>query len=244
MAGSTPNGRADGLPAPATAQARTQTEQAYDRIRRDIIGGGLRPLDKLQTEALKGRYGFGNSSLREALMRLTSEALVTFEGQRGFRVAAASREDFADLCSVRKIIEVEAVRQSVINGDDIWESDVVASYHRLSKVEDQMPERLEQVYEQWEDRNREFHKALISACPSRWLSRIHDQLLHQAERYRRVTFMSGRHVPRNVQDEHRAIMEAALARDVDAACGLSASHIQRTLAVFDRLEPSEETTWT
>ena len=240
MANATPKERTNGRPGPAAGETRTQTEQAYDRIRQDIIGGVLRPLNKLQTEALKSRYGFGNSSLREALMRLTSEELVTFEGQRGFRVAAASREDFADLCGVRKIIEVEAVRQSVTNGDDVWESNVVASYYRLSKVEEQMPERLEQVYEQWEDRNREFHRALISACPSRWLSRIHDQLLHQAERYRRITFMSGRRVSRNVQDEHRAIMEAALARDVDAACGLSASHIQRTLTVFYRLKHSED----
>ena len=223
----------------AAADTRTQTEQAYDQIRRDIIGGEQQPGNKLQTEALKAQYGFGNSSLREALMRLTSEALVTFEGQRGFRVATASREDFADLCSVRKLIEVEAVRQSVTNGDDQWESEVVASYHRLSKIEDQMPERLEEVYEDWEDRNREFHKAVISACPSRWLNRIHDQLLHQAERYRRMTFMSGRQFPRNVQDEHRAIMEAAIARDVDAACGLSASHIQRTLNVYADLEPTE-----
>ena len=235
MAASLPNGREDGASTVPSGDARTQSEQAYDQIRRDIIGGGLRPNDKLQTEALKGRYGFGNSSLREALMRLTSESLVTFEGQRGFRVAAASREDFADLCSVRKIIEIEAVRQSVLNGDDVWESDLVASHHRLSKVEDQMPEHLEEVYEQWEDRNREFHRALIAACPSQWLTRIHDQLMHQAERYRRITFMSGRVVPRNVQDEHRAIMEAALARDVDAACGLSASHIQRTLTVYDEL---------
>ena len=219
-------------------ETRTQTEQAYDSIRRDIIGGDLQPDNKLQTEALKARYGFGNSSLREALMRLTSEALVTFEGQRGFRVATASREDFADLCGVRKLIEIEAVRQSVTNGDDVWESEVVASYHRLSKIEDQMPDRLEEVYEDWEDRNREFHKAIISACSSRWLNRIHDQLLHQAERYRRITFMSGRRFPRNVQDEHRAIMKAAIARDVDAACGLSASHIQRTLKVFGDIEPS------
>ena len=240
MAGSTLDGSGSRVAAAEVGETRTQTEQAYDHIRRDIIGGELHPNGKLQTEALKARYGFGNSSLREALMRLTSEALVTFEGQRGFRVAAASRDDFADLCSVRKLIEVEAIRQSVLNGDDVWESNVVASYHRLSKIEDQMPERLEQVYEDWEDRNRDFHTALISACPSRWLNRIHDQLLLQAERYRRITFMSGRHVPRNVQDEHRAIMEAAIARDVDAACGLSASHIQRTLTVFDNLDPSHK----
>ena len=52
--------------------------------------------------------------------------------------------------------------------------------------------------------------------------------------------MSGRKVSRNVQNEHLAIMEAAIARDVDAACGLSASHIQRTLTVFEGLDPDPD----
>jgi GntR family transcriptional regulator, carbon starvation induced regulator len=218
-----------------TSASRTLTEHAYDLLRRDIITGTLSPEIKLQTESLKAKYGLGGSTLREALARLTSEALVTFEGQRGFRVAPMSRDDFADLCDVRKMVEIEAMRQSITKGDDEWESRVVAAFHSLSKVEDQMPDQLEEVYEAWEVRNRTFHKALISACPSRWLHRIHDLLLQQAERYRRITFASGRLVKRNVQQEHRAIMEAAIARDVDAACGLAASHIQRTMTVFDQL---------
>lgn len=217
------------------AGARTLTEHAYDVLRQDILAGTLPPEMKLVTDLLKSRYGLGGSTLREALTRLAGEALVTFEGQRGFRVAPTSREDFADLCDVRRIVEVEALRRSIRSGDDEWEGRVVAAYHRLSRVEEQLPERLEEIYGEWEDRNRSFHKALISACPSRWLNRIHDLLFQQAERYRRITFASGRVVPRNVHAEHKAIMEATVARDVDAACGLAASHIQRTLAVLDQI---------
>ncbi len=218
---------------------RTLTERAYGALRTDILAGVLKPDAKLQTEALKIRYGMGGSTLREALTRLTGEALVTFEGQRGFRVAGTSREDFADLCDVRRIVEVEALRRSIVAGDDAWEARVVTAHHRLSKIEDQIPARLEAVYDEWENWNRAFHKALISACPSRWLIRMHDQLFQQAERYRRITFASGRLLPRNVQAEHEAIKIAAVARDVDAACGLAASHILRTLAVLDRIVTSE-----
>ena len=217
------------------AGVRTLTEHAYDVLRRDILTGALSPEMKLRTDTLKERYGLGGSTLREALTRLTGEALVTFEGQRGFRVAPASREDFADLCDVRRIVEIDALRRSIEAGNEDWEARVVAAYHRLSRVESQMPAHLEEVYEEWEKRNGAFHQALISACPSRWLKRIHDLLFQQAERYRRITFASGRVVPRNVHAEHKAIMEAAVARDVDAACGLAASHIARTLTVLDRV---------
>jgi GntR family transcriptional regulator, carbon starvation induced regulator len=219
-----------------TPSVRTFTEQAYGMLRQDILAGTLAPEMKLRTEMLKSKYGLAGSTLREALTRLTGEALVTFEGQRGFRVAATSREDFADLCDIRRIVEVEALKRSIMAGDVDWESRVVASYHRLSRIEDQMPQRLEEVYDEWEKRNRNFHEALISACPSRWLHRMHDLLFQQAERYRRITFASGRSVPRNVQQEHKAILEATIARDVDAACGLAASHIQKTLSVLDQIE--------
>lgn len=212
--------------------ASTLTERAYVALRSDIIAGALSPQAKLQTEDLKGRYGLGGSTLREALTRLTGEGLVTFEGQRGFRVAPVSQIDFSDLCEVRKMIEVDALKQSIEKGDDLWEAKVVAAHHRLARIEEQFPDRLEELYDQWEERNRDFHKSLISACPSRWLHRIHDVLFQQAERYRRITFASQRSIPRNVQLEHKAIMEAAVARDVDAACGLAASHIMRTLAIF------------
>ncbi len=215
--------------------ARTLTERAYGALRADILAGRLPPETKLQTEMLKARYGMGGSTLREALTRLTGEQLVTFEGQRGFRVAGASREDFADLCDIRRIVEVEALRRSILAGDDAWEARVVAAHHRLSKIEDQIPERLEEAYEDWEEWNRRFHKALISGCPSHWLHRTYDTLFQHAERYRRITYATGRVLQRSVQKEHTAIKEAALARDTDAACGLAASHIMRTLSILDRI---------
>ena len=216
-------------------QSRTLTEQAYEQLLKDILSGSLKPEMKLQAESLKARYNVGGSTLREALTRLTAESLVTFEGQRGFRVAATSREDFADLCEIRKIVETEALRRSIAAGDDDWEAGVVAAFHRLAKIEVQMPHNLEMLYDEWELRNRAFHRALLAACPSPWLLRIHDQLFQQAERYRRITFLSGSTQPRNVNQEHRAIMEAAVARDVDAACGLAASHILKTLSVLDEI---------
>ena len=79
--------------------------------------------------------------MREALTRLLGEALVTSEGQRGFRVAPASLEDFHDLTEVRQLVETEALRQSIARGDEAWESQIVAAFYRLSKVEERVIER-------------------------------------------------------------------------------------------------------
>lgn len=115
-------------------RGRTLIETAYATLRGEIIDGTLEPGAKLRTEELRARYDVSGSTIREALTRLLGEALVTSEGQRGFRVAPASLEDFRDLTEVRKLIETTALRQAIEVGDETWESEIVAAYYRLSKL--------------------------------------------------------------------------------------------------------------
>jgi GntR family transcriptional regulator, carbon starvation induced regulator len=210
---------------------KTLVEAAYEALRQEIIEGSLTPGSKLRTEELRLRYKMGASTLREALTRLLGEALVTAEGQRGFRVAPISLDDFRDLTEVRKLIETQALRQSITMGDEAWESNVVAAYYRLSKTEERLAGDPEGHTAQFEERNRDFHLALIAACPSRWLHQIYRTLYHQSERYRRYS-VAKRTVPRDVHAEHKAIFDATIARDRDRACRLLEEHIDRTLDVL------------
>jgi DNA-binding GntR family transcriptional regulator len=218
---------------PMVVGARSLVEAAYAKIRHDILDGTLAPGMKLRFEMLRERYGVGASTLREALTRLVGEALVTSEEQRGFRVAEVSLDDFADLTRARKLIEVEALRQSIIFGDDAWEGALVGAFHRLSKVEVKLDATSPELRDDFEERNRDFHFTLIAACPSRWLKHMHGILFQQSERYRRIS-LAARDENRDVHAEHKAVLEAALARDVDLACRLEADHIGKTLQLLSR----------
>lgn len=213
---------------------RTLVETAYERLRLGILQGDFEPGAKLRTEELRARYNVSGSTVREALTRLLGESLVTAEGQRGFRVAPISLEDFTDLSNVRKLLETETLRQSIAHGDDAWEAGVVAAYHRLSRVEEKLAVDPASVFDEWEQRNRDFHQALAAACPSRWLDRLSATMYQQSERYRRIA-LSRRTVPRDVHAEHKAILEATLNRDADLACRLLDEHIDRTLVVIARI---------
>jgi DNA-binding GntR family transcriptional regulator len=221
----------------APKPGRTLVENAYATLRREILDGVHEPGAKLRTEELRVRYNISGSTMREALTRLLGEALVTSEGQRGFRVAPASIEDFQDLTEVRKLIETEALRQAIALGDEAWESQIVATFYRLSKVEERLAEDPTGPLGEFEARNREFHHALIAACPSRWLHHMIGLLFQQSERYRRIA-MAKRTIPRDVHAEHRAIFDATLARKTELACQLTMDHIERTLTVLrNALEP-------
>jgi DNA-binding GntR family transcriptional regulator len=214
-----------------SSSGKTLVEAAYAALRRDILDGTLAPGMKLRAEALKQRYAVSGSTLRESLTRLIGEALVTVEGQRGFRVAPMSLDDIADLTQVRKLIETAALREAIAHGGDVWEAGVVAAFHRLSRVEERLAvEPPEKVSEEWEARNRDFHQALLAGCPSRWLHHFHGVLYQQTERYRRIA-LATRSVPRDVHAEHAAIRDAVLARDAERACQVLGEHIDRTLEV-------------
>ena len=167
-------------------KGRTLVETAYATLRTEIVDGTFEPGAKLRTEELRARYNVSGSTIREALTRLLGEALVTSEGQRGFRVAPATLEDFRDLTEVRKLIETEALRQAIAVGGKSWEGDIVAAFYKLSKTEERLREDPAGAVAEFEARNRDFHRALIAACPSPWLHRLQGLLYQQSERYRRL----------------------------------------------------------
>jgi len=211
--------------------AGTLASSVYDRLRDDILSGALPPDDKLRTEALRERYGVGNSPLREALNRLSADGLVTREDQKGFRVATASRADLEELVKTRCWLEEIALRQSIENGGDEWEEAVVLQYHRLSRVRRSSSEDQYVVNFEWETRHRAFHLALLSACGSRWLMQYCAQLNDQADRYRQLAIVVS-YPKRNELNEHEGIMRAATSRDADEAVRLLLGHYDRTAGII------------
>lgn len=210
----------------------TLVQSTYEAIREDILSGQLKPGNKLRADQLKNEYGVGASTLREALNLLVGEALVISEGQRGFRVASMSESDFRDIVRVRKLMETEALRDSIANGDDQWEAGVVTAFHLLSKIEGRIQDDPEGLSGEWERCNQAFHLSLTAACRSPWLNFFINTLFRQSERYRRVAVtlsQDKKHRRRDVHAEHEEIYNAVMARDPDRACELLVTHIDRTL---------------
>lgn len=208
----------------------TLSARVIERLRADILSGRRAPGSKLRFEMLKSDYGVGLSPLREALSRLVSAGLVTVDGRRGFRVAAASLADIADIAMVREEIEGSALRKSIAGGDDAWEAQVVAARHRLALLERGQSKDVDNE-DVWETCHRDFHLALIGACGSPWLINLAALVNDQFDRYRRLAILkslSGR--PTSL--EHQQLMEASLDRDAERAVALLLQHIREALQLI------------
>ncbi|HVY99073.1 MAG TPA: FCD domain-containing protein [Dongiaceae bacterium] len=214
------------------ASGKTIIENVFARLRSEILNGVLAPESRLRVEELRSRFGVASSTVREALSRLLADNLVTTEGQRGFKVAPVSLADFREIATMRMLLEAKAVRESIANGDDEWESRVVAAAHRLSKVEAALAGNEWSAVNDWEARNREFHNALVSGCDNRWLLNFREILYNHSVRYLRIS-LTERTIPRDVRSEHQAIFEAVIARKADLAERLTIDHIAKSVTVIE-----------
>ena len=79
----------------------------------------------------------------------------------------------------------------------------------------------------WEIHHKVLHKTIISACKSELLLHFCDRMYDLNIRYRRV---AGSPVDsaRDVENEHTAIVQAALGRDEERAVKLLLTHYNRT----------------
>lgn len=196
------------------------------KIRGDILSGVFAPGQRLKTDELRTRYDVSVGTLREALLHLLSEGLVRSEMNRGFSAAPVSLADLMDITNLRIQIEIQVLSDSILNGGDAWEAEIVTTLHLLQKLGTGGAAVARMA--EWPERHRRFHQALVAACRSPWLLHFRSTLFDQAERYRSLGRLH-RRSPRDVNAEHQLLAEAALARNVTKACDLAESHIRRTV---------------
>ncbi len=203
------------------------TDRAYHALRQALIRCEFEPGQRLRVEDLQRRFGLSSSPLREALNRLVQHGLVKSFENRGFRVAPITVEAINDLTRVRLLIEIEALQDALVHGDDHWEGAVVAAFHNLSLVEKRLTDSPLVLDENWSDRHRAFHLSIYSGCSSPLLIGLVENLFDHAERFR---WYSARYrkAARSKGNEHKNIVEAVLARDAERAITLVQEHIRTT----------------
>lgn len=215
------------------SSATPLTQIAWQRLRDDIICGKLRPRARLRINKLRVTYGIGASPLREALSRLLPDGFVVSLDRRGFMVAPISLREFRELTDLRKLLEKEAARLSLMNGDDAWEAQVVGALHRISKLQARSAGKMSQTMKEWENLNEAFQEALFSGCSSLWLLNFRRTVYFYAKRYLRVC-LSARAI-RELQADHRAMTAAATSRDVRRLEGLIDDQLER---IYREIESS------
>jgi DNA-binding GntR family transcriptional regulator len=148
-------------------------------------------------------------------------------------VAPVSLREFRELTDLRKLLEKEAARLALANGDDVWESQVVAALHRVTKLQTRSAGKMSQTQKEWETLNEAFQEALFSGCHSVWLRNFRRIVYFYAKRYLRVCLSAV--AIRELHKDHRAMADAAITRDTQRLQGLVDDQLER---IYRKIEQS------
>jgi len=88
----------------------SRAERTAGILRERIIEGVFRPGERLSEEELSAALNVSRNTLREAFRQLGQEGVLVHEFGRGVFVRALSTEDVRDIYTMRRILELAAVR--------------------------------------------------------------------------------------------------------------------------------------
>jgi DNA-binding GntR family transcriptional regulator len=195
-------------------------------LREAILGGQLRPGDRIRQEEVAGRFGASRLPVREALRMLEAEGLTELEPHKGARVPRLTQHEVEVIYQMRERLEPLALAESL---------------PRLTADDDQRLGRLQQRIEdnddleKFLDLDREFHMLTYRGCPVEPLNSAVARLWNSTQHYRRsYVTLGGQHRMWLVNAEHRLILDAVLRRDATDGERYLAGHIRRTRIELSR----------
>ncbi|WP_460774661.1 GntR family transcriptional regulator [Microbacterium sp. GXF7504] len=210
--------------------ADTLSTEVREQLRRDILAGRWAPGEKLQLVALSTLYGTSSTVVREALTRLTGDRLVELKPNRGFFVPRLSLGELRDFNELRCISEEFGIALAIERGDLQWESEVFAAHHTLERTERYTEDGT--LNPDWMDAHNVFHARLLSACGLPVLLDLCTNLSDTNALYRRWAAEGAPFIERDMDEEHREILQAVLDRNAKLAASLLRAHYTRTMEMI------------
>src|ERR1700759_2891269 len=192
-------------------------DNVYESLRSDILTCRLAPGDDMREQELAERYAGSRQPVREALLRLEREHLVTVQPRQGYRVNPISLSDARDLLRFRLALEPACVDEAIGNSGDVTLK-ALDKFRRFSGNHDDFI-----AY------NRGLNAAPAHASGNRRVASSLGDLIGQADRLVRVSVANLKgHDPKKLVAEHGALIEAMQTRDSRTAARIIKAHIGAT----------------
>ncbi|WP_183471229.1 GntR family transcriptional regulator [Limimaricola variabilis] len=189
---------------------------AYRRLLEEIRAGRLAAGDRLRETELAERLGVSRTPVREAIRQLEADGLVTHVPRQGASVRGLDYAEVMELYEMRAVLEGTAARLAARAASEI-EIDELATLNEELVRAGATP----QAY----DLNRQFHAALLDAAKNRFLTRS-IQGLQKALMILGPTTLTAPERAERAVEEHRAVLDALIARDGVRAEAAMRAHIE------------------
>jgi DNA-binding GntR family transcriptional regulator len=220
---------------PPSLTSGTFADRAFEWLEEAIIKGDLLPETKLDEVNLAKAFGISRGPVREAIRRLEGQKLVERVPHIGARVATFSKSDLGDILYVREALEGMACRLATERISDV-ELDALENLLE-GHAKDGALKAGEYYFQRPGD--YDFHFRIIKGSRNKKLiEMLIDDLYHLLRIFRyRSSSRKGR--AQEALQEHRRIVAAMRARDVDAAEELMRKHLSRARLSIEQSRGSD-----
>jgi DNA-binding GntR family transcriptional regulator len=188
-------------------------DNIYATLRGDILACRLAPGEEIREQELAAQFEVSRAPVREALLRLGNDRLVTVHPRQGYCVRPISITDARELFQLRLALEVACASAAAENGS-----------YNISEALNKF--RFHDPDQDFIEYNRGFHAAVAHASGNKRMAVATCDAVDQAERLVRVSLASikGRD-PAQLVAEHVALIDAIQDHDARSAVRIVRDHI-------------------
>jgi|YelNatPaOPRAMG01_1025707.scaffolds.fasta_scaffold01625_19 DNA-binding GntR family transcriptional regulator len=221
------------MPKPYKRRKRLLSDEVYEKLKKYIFLGKIK-VGELETErGLAERFNMSRTPIREAILRLEKEGLVTVIPREGILIGSLNRFDLKEIFEIRRLLEnFSAEKLARIKSD--------LDLNKLEKIIINSRKKIiKKNYVGFVDLDREFHSTIASLTKNRYILRFLEDI-------RDVMNLSGIKALTKSWDyeqvikEHTDILDAIKKKDPISAKKAMDRHLINTFKAMIKILPKVE----
>ncbi len=199
--------------------------EVAELLRQRIFKRELEPGSWIDELRIAEGYGISRTPLREALKVLAAEGLVTMKVRRGAYVTEVSASDLADVYHLLSLLESDAAGVVATKATDAELAELKDLHDQLEAAALPGTANTDGFFAV----NERFHMRLLEIANNRWRDQMVADLRKVMKLNRHNSLLKTGRIGESLL-EHRAILQALLARDAEATALRMREHFSNGLS--------------
>lgn len=197
------------------------SDLAYHKIKTLILHNQLKPGQLVKESQLQDMVGIGRTPVREALLRLADNELVSIHPRKGIEIAKISPKSIHDIFTARILIEPSILQDYHQN---IPQNDLIQLQNRFTELNvlDALSHESALALAELDD---QFHLMIVSAMGNQYATRMMNLFVDKLTIIRAAVSVHDEHRWISSNQEHLHIIDAVLNGDIPSACTLLRQHL-------------------
>ncbi|RHW77618.1 GntR family transcriptional regulator [Colwellia sp. RSH04] len=198
---------------------KTRTQLVVETLREKILSGEIKAGHPLRQAALADELNVSRIPVREALLQLEAEGLVSFEPHKGATATELNADQVDELFELRAMIECNLLASSLPN---LTEAKIQEAADILASLDKALGK--ENAANTWSELNSSYHNCLYSAANRPQTQDLVNTLNKNADRYIRMHLLWAGGISK-AGPEHNQLLECCKKGDVDQGVEILRQHI-------------------